>query len=146
MPYLKIKTANNRNDNDWTIINDLNLDKLTVNELCIGDKTFEEKFNAQIESIKSEVNSEVDSKMGEVDSKIGEVNAALAALENGGTSFTVYQSDYSPSNNSPSIDAAKGKFAIQITSGGYSILWYSKPNSINNPNSYTWTRINAIWG
>lgn len=131
MPYLKIKTANGTG-NDWTTINDLTLNELTVvDNLYIGDETFEEKFNTQIKSIKDEV-----------DDKIDEVNAALAALEDGGTSFTVYGGD-----TGPTIEAAKGKFAIQITTtGNYSILWYSKPNRINNPTSYTWARVNAIWG
>ena len=127
MPYLKIKTADGT-DNDWTVINDLNLNKLTIEGEAIVSNFGQIKTTTST-TLPDYINSEISTYVS------SNTSPSFVFAANTGNSST-----WTPSTGD--LTASPGLFAIEERADGYNLLWYSKKNG----NSYSWARVHSIWG
>lgn len=146
MPYLKIKT----NTNEWTVINDLNLDKLTiknggtlVNNGTISGGTISGSAisgstisGSTIQSTNADESKKIEITGGTL--KIGEQD--LDAYLTTKTSACSIWSE----GNQPT-PTKEGDLLIEkrnVNGNIYNLLWYCE--KVNG--QFTWQKVNAIWG
>lgn len=164
MPYLKIKVANDGKDSDWAVINNLNLDTLSVSgntaidgnatikgNTTIGDAASDTlTVNANVTTFKSAgikdgKNQSIEISNGELKiQSSGNTPQSLSEYLNLNTSGCTVGDSSEPGsytkwgNKTPK----KGDLYIQLKTEDnditYSLLWY-RDNS-------EWKRVYAIWG
>lgn len=150
MPYLKIKVANNT-DNDWTIINDLNLNKLTIDE----EGTLDNKgtisggsiINTKVVDKKVVQSVEISNGELKIQSPGDTTGQSLSEYLNLNTSGCTVGNSSEPESytNWGKKTPKKGDLYIQLKTVGegseavtYSLLWYRDDTG--------WKHVHAIWG
>lgn len=132
MPYLKIKTSN-VTGSEWTTIDDLNLDKLTIDEATVTGEVTVSNFEQIKTTTPTTLPDFIDSKISTYVSKNTSPSFVFAANSSNSSTWT-------PSTGG--LEASPGLFAIEERGDKYNLLWYSKKNG----DSYSWARVHSIWG
>ena len=137
MPYLKIKVADNKDPNDWVTINDLNLNKLTIEK----DGTLTNNGTIKGGTIQSTNNDQ--SKKIEI--KDGTLSIGGQDLDTYLTTKTSACSIWNGTDSKPT-PTKEGDLLIEkrTESNGntYNLLWYCE--KVNG--QFTWQQVHAIWG
>lgn len=137
MPYLRIKVADNKDSNDWVTINDLNLNKLTIEK----DGTLTNNGTIKggtIQSTSADQRKKIEIKDGTL--SIGEQD-----LDTYLTTKTSACSIWNGTGSKPT-PTKEGDLLIEkrtVNGSTYNLLWYCEKGTNEQ---LSWQQVHAIWG